>query len=146
MFDAPQTAALAMGAFAAVPADAWENVRLVPVAAFALADFRHPVSAYLDSVRDDAGQAQAPLRRRDTWVAVYRRDYSVWRQDLTRPAYLVLSELAAGRTVGEAVAAALRLRGRHRPTEQALFRFFRDWTAAGIFMGLEGLEPSTSRL
>ena len=137
VFDAPQTPAVAMDAIAAVPADAWETVRLVPVAAFALADFRHPVSAYLDSVRDDDGHTHPPLRRRDTWVAVYRRDYSVWRQDLSRAAYLVLSELAAGRTVGEAVSAALRLRGRHRPTEQALFRFFRDWTAAGMFRAVQ---------
>lgn len=136
VFDAPQTPPLAAEAIEAVPPDAWENVRLQPVAALALLAFRYPVGAYLDSVSDERGHTHPPLRRRDTWVAVYRRDYTVWRQELSRPAYGVLSDLAAGRTVGDTVTAALCLRGRSRPTEQAIFRFFRDWTSAGMFQAI----------
>jgi len=69
-------------------------------------------------------------------VVAYRRDYSVWRKDLSRSAHHLLSELIAGRTVGEAVASALRLRGRARPTEHDLFRFFREWTAGGLFQAV----------
>jgi hypothetical protein len=132
VFDAPETPALTAEAVAAVPPDAWENARLRPVAAFALLSFRHGAGAYLDSIKDD-GHAHPPLRRKDTWAAVYRREYSVWRQDLTGPAYRLLAALAAGRTVGEAVAAAMKPRGGRRPTERDLFRFFREWTAGGIF-------------
>jgi hypothetical protein len=132
VFDAPETPALTAEAVAAVPPDAWENARLRPVAAFALLSFRHDAGAYLDSIKDD-GHAHPPLRRKDAWAAVYRRDYSVWRQDLTGPAYRLLASLAAGRTVGEAVAAAMQTHGGKRPTERDLFRFFREWTAGGIF-------------
>ena len=136
VFDAPQTAPLTAEAIAAVPSQAWGKARLVPVAAFALLAFRHPVSAYLDSVSEEEGHTHPPGRRRDTWVAVYRRDYAVWRKDLSRPAHRLLSELVAGRTVGQAVGSALRLRGRAKPTEHDLFRFFREWTAAGMFQAV----------
>jgi hypothetical protein len=136
VFDAPQTPALSAEAVAAVPVEAWESARLVPVAAFALLALRYPVGAYLDSIAGK-GHDHPPLRRQDTWAVVYRRDYSVWRQDLTAPAYRLLSELAAGKTVGEAVTAVGRRRGRARPREHDLFRFFREWTAGGIFQAVE---------
>jgi hypothetical protein len=136
VFDAPQTPPLTPEAIAAVPPESWENVRLVPVAALALLAFRYPVGAYLDSVTEEHGHTHPPLRREDTWAVVYRRDYSVWRKDLSRGAHLLLSELIAGRTVGEAVASALRLRGRARPTEPDLFRLFREWTAGGLFQAV----------
>jgi hypothetical protein len=78
-----------------------------------------------------------PRRRKDTWAVVYRRGYAVWRQDLTRPAFGLLSALVAGRTVGQAVAAAMETPGRTRPTEADLFRFFREWTAGGVFQAIE---------
>jgi hypothetical protein len=68
---------------------------------------------------------------------VYRREYSVWRQDLSRAGYAVLSRLAAGHPLGAAVAAALRLRGAARPSEHEIFRLFRDWTAAGLFQRID---------
>lgn len=136
VFDAPEAPALSAAAVAAVPPDAWENARLRPVAAFALLSFRHDVGAYLDSIKDD-DHAHPPLRRKEAWAAVYRRDYSVWRQDLTGPAYRLLSALVAGRTVGEAVAAAMKPRGGRRPTERDLFRFFREWTAGGLFQAID---------
>jgi hypothetical protein len=136
VFDAPQTPPLSPEAIAAVPAASWEDARLVPVAAFALLAFRYPVGAYLDSVSGEQAHTHPPLRREDTWAVVYRREYSVWRKDLSRGAHLLLSELIAGRTVGEAVASALRLRGRARPTEPDLFRFFREWAAGGLFQAV----------
>jgi hypothetical protein len=136
VFDAPQTPPLAADAIAAVPAEAWENARLVPVAALALLAFRYPVGAYVDSVSEGQGHVHPPLRREDTWTVVYRRDYSVWQQDLSRGAHHLLSELIAERTVGEAVASAMRLRGRARPNEHDLFRFFREWTAGGLFQAV----------
>jgi hypothetical protein len=136
VFDLPQTPPLTPDAIEAVPPQAWENARLVPVAALALLAFRYPVGGYLDSVSDEQGHAHPPRRREDTWAVVYRRDYSVFRQDLGRGAHHLLSELLAGRTVGEAVASALRLRGRARPTEHDLFRFFREWTAGGLFQAV----------
>jgi hypothetical protein len=135
-FDAPETPALDEDAIAGVPADAWEGARLVPVAAFRLLSLRYPAGAYLDSLHDPA-HAHPPLRRQDSWIVVYRRSYAVYRHDLGRAAHDVLADLAAGRTVGEAVGAALKRRGTARPQADDLFRWFRQWAAAGLFTRVE---------
>jgi putative DNA-binding protein len=151
-FDAPHGLPLSEGEIAAVAPEAWEGARLEPVAAFQLLAFRYPVGAWLDSRRDqdeaEHGHRHPSTRRRDTYAAVYRRDYAVYRHDLSRAAHDLLGDLVAGRTLGEAVAAALR-RGRPRPDQDQLFRWFRQWVAAGVFakvVGPEGFEPSTNRL
>jgi len=67
---------------------------------------------------------------------VYRRSYSVYRLDLTRAAHDLLSDLAAGKALGEGLAAALR-RGRRPPSESELFRWFKDWVSGGVFRAVE---------
>jgi hypothetical protein len=149
-FDAEHTPALSEAEIAMVAPEAWEGAHLKPVAAFQLLAFRYPVGAWLDSLRDEE-HAHPSSRRRDTYAVVYRREYSVYRLDLTRAAHGLLADLAAGRTVGESVADALR-RGRPRPDEDQLFRWFRQWVAAGVFGVIEQggptahpLEPPPSR-
>jgi hypothetical protein len=132
VFDAPETRALDEAAIAAVPADAWEGARLVPIAAFRLLALRYPASAWLDSLHDE--QHRHPkTAQKDAWVAVYRRSYSVYRHDLTRAAHDLLADLAGGLTVGEAVAAALKRRGHGRLPAEDAFRWFRQWAVAGMF-------------
>ena len=132
VFDAPEEPALGAEEIAAVPADAWDGARLVPVAAFRLLAFTHPVNAYLQSVRDE-DHKHPSTRRRATWVAVYRRRYTVRRRDLTRAGYALLGRIAAGQPLGEAVAAALRGGRGRRPTQAELFAWFRGWVGAGVF-------------
>ena len=132
VFDAPEDPALRVEEIAAVPEAAWEGARLAPVAAFRLLAFAHPVNAYLQSVRDE-DHAHPPLRRAATWVAVYRRRYTVWRQDLTRAGYGLLGQVAAGQPLGKAVARALSSGRGARPTADELFAWFRGWMGAGMF-------------
>ena len=134
VFDAAEEKPLQADEIAAVPEDAWEKARLVPITAFRLLALRHPVNAYLQSVKD-GDHAHPSLRRRDSWVVVHRRQYTVWRQDLDRAGHGLLADLVAGKSLGSAVAAALR-RGR-RPTQAELFRWFRGWMAAGMFRAVE---------
>jgi len=136
VFDAAEEPALGPAEIAAVSAAAWATARLRPVSAFRLLAFAHPVNAYLQSVRDEDHDHPA-LRRGSAWVAVYRRGYNVWRQDLDRAEYALLGDIVAGRTLGESVARALR-RGRgQRPTEKQLFAWFRGWVGAGVFGEVE---------
>ena len=135
-FDAPETPALAAAAIAEVPAEAWEIARLRTVDAFRLLAFRHPVNGYLQSVRDDDHDHPGP-RRQDTWVAVYRRDYKVWRLDLQRTAHDLLADLAAGVPLGRAVTAALKRGGRRPPDAKDLFRWFRQWASGGVFQSVD---------
>ncbi len=131
VFDAPETEVLSEDTIAAMPEDAWERVRLEPIAAFRTVALGYPAARYLDAVK--ASTRRRPrVHKEDTWVVVFRRDYSVYRQELSRPAYELLTDLAIGRTVGEAVHRALSRRGR-RLTEEQLFGFFREWVAGGFF-------------
>jgi hypothetical protein len=137
-FDAEPGAVLSEEEIAAVAPDAWEGARLKTVTSFHLLAFRYPVAAWLDSLRDegaDGHHRHPPTRRQDTYAAVYRREYAVYRLDLSRSAHGLLEELAAGRTLGESVAATLN-RGRPRPDPDQLFRWFRQWVAAGVFAGV----------
>ena len=130
VFDSPEEEALRPEVIAAVPEAAWEKARLVPIAAFRLLAFRYPVNAYLQSVRD-LDHDHPPARRRDSWVAVYRREYTVRRQELDRAGYELLADIVGGTPLGKAVARAMRRGQRTRETE--LFGWFRDWVGAGMF-------------
>jgi len=132
VFDAPQVEPLTAEEIAAVPAESWEKARLSPIEAFRLLSFRYPVNAYLQTVRDEDHDHPA-LKRKDTYIAIYRRDYAVWRHDLSQPAYDLLTDLVAGKPLGKAVAAALVRGGRRAPTTDQLFRWFREWASGGVF-------------
>jgi Putative DNA-binding domain len=134
-FDAEETQAVSAEAVAAVPGEAWEHARLEPVAGFHLLALRYPVNAYLESLRREDHE-HPPASRKDTWVAVYRRDYSVWRFDLERPGYDLLADISGGVPFGEAVARALGRRGRRAPSEDDLFRWFRLWVSGGMFRSI----------
>ena len=84
------------------------------------------------SVRDE-DHAHPDLKRKDTYIAIYRRDFAVWRHDLSQPAFDLLTDLVAGKPLGKAVAAALARGGRRAPTTDQLFRWFREWAAGGVF-------------
>lgn len=133
VFDAPERPPLGQDEIAAVPADAWERARLRPIPAFRLLSFRYPVNAYLQSVRDEDHDHHPKPRLKSEWVAVYRRDYSVYRLELTKPAHDLLADLARGERLGDAIAAALGRPGRKRPSEDDLFRWFREWVSGGVF-------------
>ena len=132
-FDAPERQPLGEAEIAAVPPDAWERARLTPIPAFRLVAFRYPVNAYLQSVRDEDHEHHPKARLRSEWVAVYRRDYAVYRLDLTKPAHDLLADLARGEPLGEVIGAALKRPARKRPSEDDLFRWFREWISGGIF-------------
>jgi hypothetical protein len=134
VFDAPESPRLRPEDVAKIPDDAWATARLEPIDAFRVLAFNHPVNAYLQSVKQ--GSVDHPeVRRKQTRVAVYRKNYEVWRLDLGRPAYELLHALAKGRPFGKAVAASARsLQGN---AGEQLFRWLRDWVAEGMFQAVE---------
>ncbi len=131
VFDAEETAPLTMDAIAAVPEDAWENARMKPIAALQMLKFEYRVSEYLTSVLD---QIPPPgTRKKRTWVVAYRKDYGLRRLDLTLPAYELLRDLVAEKTVGESIVAACTRKGTARAKEKDLFGWFQAWMAQGLF-------------
>jgi hypothetical protein len=139
VFDAGETAPLTAQAVQAVPPDAWETARLKPIEAFRLLEFNYPVSRYLGFV--DEENPVPRLARKKTWVVAYRSNYSVHRMDLTQPAYELLSALASGETVGDAIVSVMTRKFRRAVKEKQLFEWFRDWMAEGLFQAVEIAKP-----
>jgi hypothetical protein len=139
VFDEAETPPLSPEAVAAVPMEAWPAARLRPIAAFRLLALRHPVNAYVKSIRKGA-RRHPPPRRQDSWLVVHRRHYRVYRRELAQPAYRLLAELAQGTPLGEAVASAGRGRAAAKPPQ--LYRWFREWMARGLFRAVEEGRPS----
>jgi hypothetical protein len=137
-FDADETTRLGEAELLAVPPEAWDGARLVPSAALRLLELGFNVNEWLDSAKDDRHEHPKP-RRRGARVAVFRQNYAVYRRELSLSAFRLLSDLASGLTVGDALAAALRRRG--APGPEALTRWFRDWAADGLFARVEVPRP-----
>jgi hypothetical protein len=135
VFDANETPPLTPEAVQAVPQEAWETARLKPVEAFRLLEFDYPVSRYLGYV--DEENPAPRLARKKTWVVAYRRNYHVHRMDMAQPAYELLSALAAGQTVGDAILCVLTRKIRPAVKQKQLFEWFRDWMAEGLFQAVE---------
>jgi hypothetical protein len=137
LFDAAESPVLKRKTIANIPPEAWETARLKPIEAFRLLAFRYPVNAYLKSVRDRT--AHPSTRRKNNWVVIFRRNYTLRRLDLTRPAYELLSSLADGIPLGKALSRVAR--HRKAVSEVQLFSWFRDWVANGLFQGVEQGPP-----
>ena len=136
VFDAEDTPRLSEAQIAAVREDEWQGAVLRPVSAFRLLAFRYPVNAYLQTVKDE-DHDHPKARLLDEWVAVYRRDYGVFRLALTRASHDLLADLVSGTPLGAAVARALRAGRTRAPGEAELFRWFREWVSGGVFRAVE---------
>lgn len=103
-FDAPEFTPLAADAIARVPAAKHGVARLTPNPSLQLLAFRHPVDAWFQAWKD--GRKTTVPRARASWLAVYRRDDTVWRQELVRSEFRVLDALVRGRPLARALALA----------------------------------------
>lgn len=138
VFDAAQVEPLSESQIGAVRLEEWERAVLRAVPALRLLSFRYNANDYAQAVKQ-AKRAPKP-RLKETWVAVYRRDYAVWRHALPRAAHDLLSDLVAGVSLGQAIQAALKRDPQRRPREEQLFRWFRDWVAGGVFASVRILS------
>lgn len=116
--------------------DAWLAVKLVPSPSLRIETFQFPVHDYASAVRH--GQAPEPSAPNRTRLAITRRDYIVRRTRLDEDEFTVLRSLVDGQSVGNALAAAMSA---HAESADSLAdnvqRWFRNWSAAGYFTGME---------
>ncbi len=109
----------------------WESRRFGVAPTLRLLSFRHASGAALDALK--AGR-RTSTRPRASWAAVHRRGFVVYRLDLSRGEFHLLSVLAAGETLGKALRLASRKAG--KPLSPAAVRkAFRVWTSEGILRG-----------
>jgi hypothetical protein len=124
VFDEEETPELDPEKFGSIGPDS----RLKTIAAFRLLAFDYPVNDFFQSFRDEEELVEPEPRQ--IWVAFHRRDYGVHRMTLEEKAYDFLTALCDGATIVEAIEGT-------GATQDELFGWFRDWSAAGIFGGIE---------
>ncbi len=116
--------------------DEWLDTRLIPAPCLRLVSFRFPVQEYASAVRQQS-PAEIPAPQ-PTFLAITRRDYIVRRVALEHDEFAVLADLVEGKGIGEALEHAL---ANSRRTIDELVtdvrRWFRNWSAAGYFVGIQ---------
>jgi hypothetical protein len=105
---------------------------------------RYPANAYLKSLHNDDHDHPRP-RLRLEWVAVFRRNYSVYRMELRRAAHDLLADVVAGTPLGGAVRATVRRSGTRGVNEQEISRWFQDWVSSGFFQSVSVAKGSIGR-
>jgi hypothetical protein len=136
VFDANESPVLKPSDLAGIAPEAWENARPRLIDALRLAAFDHRANAIVTATRQ--GQTLPELTRKKTWVVVYRKEYVVWRMDLTQPMYAVLSALAERKTLHEAIEAGAKVfRGSAEELQAHIFQWFAEWVSEGFFTAIE---------
>jgi hypothetical protein len=136
VFDAEAAEPLKPADFARRAPAALAAARLEFVPAFRLLDLDHEVNPYVDAVRRERGKLP-PLKRKRSWVAVYRKEFKVCRLDLREAGHAALSALLRGSTISQAAAAAAR-RWSGPPAElpAQVRRWFGEWASEGFFASI----------
>lgn len=115
--------------------DAWAETRLIAAPCLRLLELKFPVNAYYSAWR--RGQSPGIPAPRPSHLAVSRREYVVRRYELTAPEHRLLSELAAGETVGAAIESAAEGFDDLERFGQTLGAWFQKWGAAQLFWRVE---------
>jgi hypothetical protein len=97
-----------------------------------LLKFSVPANAIVTAVRME--KPLPPLNRRPTWLVVYRKDFAVWRMDLSEAMFGLLHGLSRGRTFGHVLKEVQRRwKGTPQELEVAIFKSLRNWMAERFF-------------
>lgn len=136
VFDAPRETSLSSDDFARLTPEQWTSARLRLPQAFRLLALQHAANAIVTAVRQEKDLPD--LRKKRTWVAVYRKDFVVWRMDLNEPMHAALAALRDGATLQDAlIAAAGAFDGSPQELALEVRRWFGEWTAEGFFAAVE---------
>lgn len=135
VFDGPgdeHEPGLDVDALAAIGPDRFGDVVLLPAASLRLLTLRSPVHEYISGIRRQTDPLPPPAQ--PTWLAIWRRDYSVRREAITPCQYALLEAILAGCPLGEAIASAATIAADDADTlASQLNTWFSHWAAAGFF-------------
>jgi hypothetical protein len=134
VFDGVAAPPLTPADFAKLDAVQFITSKLTFVPTFRLVEVDYAVNPYIDAVRQERPETP-PLKKQKSWIAVYRKDFKVWRLDLREPAFKGLSVLQQkGRTVGSAVAAIAKAwKGKPDALPDQIKQWFGEWASEGFF-------------
>jgi hypothetical protein len=129
----------------AIPKERWPEVHLQPVVCLRLLAARFPVNDYYTAMRKSAEDKRVPFpAAKDSYIAVTRRDFVVYRYPLSHGAYALLNALKEGTPLTQAIQQAVM----HAPDiadelPTQLQNWFQFWTAEGFFQSVH-LNPAAS--
>ena len=136
VFDGPGTEGkpiLDEAAIAAVAPERLPEARLIAAPCLRVLAFKYPVHTYFTAVRRSE---DSPLPEpAETFLAVTRSEYIVRHFEMSKPAYLLLSALLRGETLGTAIGEVVTGE-RSEMLELQLGEWFRDWASQGFFLSL----------
>lgn len=139
VFDGPGVEAaplVSAEALLAIPPDRWPHARLACAPCLRLLALGFPLNDYYTALRDE--EEPEPPAPEETCLALSRREWVVRRHALSRPQYELLGALLAGQPLGAAIElAANAASGELDNLAVELQRWFREWTAAGFFTGID---------
>lgn len=128
---------------AAIPPARRAALKLAPLPTFRLLRFRSEVNDYFTALRASKEPTEVPLADLgETYLALSRRDFVVRRHPLSREQFELLTSLAAGKSLGDAlIAIAEKNQLEHGRADgispEQVARWFTDWSRAGFFQGLQ---------
>jgi hypothetical protein len=135
-FDAAVTPSMTPADMALVPPAAWETGKIRLTESLRLLALEHRANAIVSACRQE--KELPSFARERTWVAVYRKEWTVWRADLTEPMHAVLASLRDGKPLGRALAAAARrFDGTPAELQTQVHRWFGEWAREGIFVSVK---------
>ena len=106
--------------------DDWGRARLQPAPSLRVLTFRHPTNQWYIAAKEGDDVPPVPAKQR-THVAVFRRDFRVFRIELEPRAHAVLAALVHGETLATALE---RARGGN------VGAWFRSWAEEGFFAAI----------
>ena len=133
-YEEAESEVLTPDAVLAVPAAAWPQARLVPVASLRLLALGHPVLPHMEACR--LGLPCPKPRRGASWLAVWRKEYTVRRMRLGRAEHHLLQSLAGGLPLGQALAETAASLDASDASKR-IHAWFRAFVAEGLFSRVE---------
>jgi hypothetical protein len=135
VFDEEESPQASVEDLADLPPEKWAQAVFHPVKAFRLCTFNYPVNAILQAVKEE--RTPPPIKKAQTYTAVYRKNFTVWRMGLNRTQYRILKLLTEGKTVLEVLAKAAKGDSDVANLAQQLRGWFREWFEEGWFSRIE---------
>lgn len=132
VFDERESPVLDPKTLANFPPQKWEKARLKLISAFRLLTLDYPANAIVTAVRNE--NPIPKFSRRRCHVAVYRKNYKVWRMELSEPMFVLLSALQKGKRLREALFFCSKVwKGKAEELERSVFQWFAEWSGEGFF-------------
>lgn len=136
VFDAAEVPALTSEDVSRVAPDAWPNARVRFVDAFELHAFDYPANAIVRALRQD--ETLPDLAKSRTFTVVWRKDWTVWRLDVSEPMFAILGALRDGQRFSEGLDRGSKLfHGTPDELQAEIARSFSTWIAEGFFARID---------